>query len=315
MIKLSIIVPVYNTQNEMAKCLESILKQKNENIEILVINDGSTDSSKQVIQEYQLKYPNTITYYEKENTGIADTRNVGINKAKGKYILFVDSDDYLSLDFLKKLDPYMDQDIDIVKFKLQRVNEQGKILEKVDGATFEKTDGETAFSNLAFSDVLLDSPCVYLFKKELFTQNDLYFKIGTEHEDFGLIPLVLLKAKSIVSLDFYGYNYVQRNNSITRNDDYEKTKKRMQDVLVHYDHMVSFLEKEEIGERAKKNLRTYYTNAILLKLKELKRKEQDEVIKQIRIRNMIADIQVHNMKQWIKKIILTINIRWYLKLK
>ena len=79
--------------NEIGTCLEFLLKQRQNDIEILVINDGSTDSSESVIKSYQEKYPDAITYYAKQNSGVADTRNYGIEKAKGKYILFVDSDE------------------------------------------------------------------------------------------------------------------------------------------------------------------------------------------------------------------------------
>lgn len=209
----------------------------------------------------------------------------------------------------------MQADIDIIKFKLQRVDEKHNVLEKVEGPIFSNITGEQAFNELAFSDVLLDSPCVYWFKKELFINNNLVFKVGTQHEDFGLIPLVILTASSVVSVPNYGYYYVQGSDSITRNQDYEKTKKKFADVLIHYDNMISFLEKQSFEKKTKKNVKTYYTNAILLKLKELNKQDRKQYIKQIRQRKMISNIQIHNLKQAIKKLILQLNINWYLKLK
>lgn len=315
MCKLSVIVPTYNAGKNLNKCLDSILAQNLENIEILVINDGSTDNSSEIIKEYAEQYPKKITYYEKENAGVAHTRNFGISKARGKYILFVDSDDYIKLGLFEELQKYIEQDIDIVKFKLERVNERGQVLEKVNGAVFEKTDGQTAFNMLCFSDVLLDSPCVYLFKKDLFTANNLEFKTNTEHEDFGLIPLVILKAKSVVSIDNYGYCYLQTNGSITRNEDYSKTLKKFNDVLIHYDNMLEFVKNENLTENTSKNVKTYYTNAIILKLKEIKKQDLDIYIQKIKERKMIDNIQVNNIKQFIKKLILKTNVKWYLKLK
>ena len=315
MCKLSVIVPTYNAGNNIKKCIESILNQNIQNVEILVINDGSTDNSGQIVKEYVKQNPKTITYYEKENTGVADTRNYGISIAKGKYILFIDSDDYMKQGLLQEIQKYIEQDIDIIKFKLERVNEYGDILEEVDGAVFDKCDGETAFNMLCFSDVLLDSPCVYVFKRELFELNNFKFKVNTQHEDFGLIPLVILKAKSVISINIYGYCYLQTNDSITRNEDYSKTLKKFNDVLLHYDNMLEFIEKEKLKENTIKNVKIYYTNAIILKLKELKKQDLNIYIKQLNKRKMINNIQVNNIKQLIKKLILRINIKIYLKLK
>lgn len=315
MCNLTIIVPVYNTSKHLKRCIDSLLAQASEATEILLINDGSTDNSEEILKEYEIQYPSIITYYKKENAGIADTRNFGISKANGKYIMFVDSDDYIKENLIKDLEPYMDNDIELIKFKLERVDEKGQALEKVDGPIFDNVSGEEAFNMLAFSDVLLDSPCVYLFKKKLFTENNFKFKVGTEHEDFGLIPHVLLKAKSVVSIDNYGYCYVQSENSITRNENYEKTLKKFNDALSHYDSTIDFINKNDLNEKTKKNVKTYYTNAIILKLKELKKEDLKLYIQKIKKRKMVKNIQVHNLKQLIKKLILMINMKLYIKLK
>jgi len=315
MCKLSIIVPVYNTSKYLKKCIKSILAQFNDDMEILLINDSSTDNSGEILKEFEKQNPEKIHYFEKPNGGIADTRNYGISKAKGKYILFVDSDDYIKENLIQELNKYIEQDIDLVKFKLEKVNNNREVLQKIDGPVFEKLTGTQAFNKLAFRDVLIDSPCVYIFKKELFEKNNLKFKTNTEHEDFGLMPLIILKAETVTSINFYGYCYLQTTNSITRNTDYARTIKKFNDVLLHYDNMIEFLNKENLDETTKKNVKTYYTNAVILKLKELKRKDQGIYIQKIKKRKMIKNIQVNNVKQLIKKLILMINIKWYLKLK
>ena len=145
MSRASIIVPVYNAGIKLERCLESLVNQTEKDIEIIVINDGSTDDSEQIINKYVEKYSEYIKFYSKKNEGVAKTRNFGIEKATSNYIFFVDADDYIDTNTIKKLKPYMDDDVDIIKFKLQRVNEQGEILEKVDGPTFAKTSGQKAF--------------------------------------------------------------------------------------------------------------------------------------------------------------------------
>ena len=210
--------------------------------------------------------------------------------------------------------PYINKNIDLIKFKLQRVNSQGAVIEKVTGPVFDELIGEEAFSKMYSQDILLDSPCVYIMKKELFEKNNFKFK-QTYHEDFGLIPLILLTAKSVVSTDYYLYYYVQVENSITRNDDYQKTVQKMQDCLAHYDNMINIIEKINIGKRAKEDVKIYYTNAILLKLKELNKEERKYYEKQIRKRKIPKNIKVRNLKQLIKRIVLQINIELYLKMK
>lgn len=315
MCNLTIIVPVYNTSKYLKRCIDSLLKQSNSEIQILLIDDGSTDNSEEILKQYEKENPEIIRYYKKDNSGIADTRNYGISKAEGKYIMFVDSDDYIKENLIEDLKQHMIKDIDLIKFKLERVKENGQVIQKVNGPTFDNLSGEEAFNILAFSDVLLDSPCVYVFKKELFTKNNFKFKVGTEHEDFGLIPLVILKAKKVTSIDNYGYCYVQSENSITRNENYEKTLKKFNDALLHYDSTIDFINRNDLNEKTKKNVKTYYTNAIILKLKELKKEDLNLYIQKIKERKMIKNIQVNNFKQLIKKLILMINMKLYIKLK
>ena len=96
MIKISIIVPIYNVEKQLERCIESLLKQENKDLqtEIVLVNDGSTDDSGKIAKEYALKYKDKIIYLEKENGGLSDARNYGMNYATGQYIAFVDSDDY-----------------------------------------------------------------------------------------------------------------------------------------------------------------------------------------------------------------------------
>ncbi len=211
------------------------------------------------------------------------------------------------------MNKYMKQEIDVIKFKLQRVNEKGEIQEKIDGAVFEKESGEDAFEKLYPTDVLLDSPCVYLFKNKYIKENNYKFKVGTFHEDFGLIPIIVIKASSVVSTNLYIYNYVQSIDSITRNEDYGKTVKKMEDALAQYDCMIPQID--GLNKRAKENIKIYYTNAILLKLKELETNEQDYFINQIKNRKMEKNIKVRSFKQLIKRTILSISIKMYIKMR
>lgn len=207
----------------------------------------------------------------------------------------------------------MQEGIDIIKFKLQRVNDNGEIQEKIGGATFDKESGEDSFEKLYPTDVLLDSPCVYLFKSKYIKENGFKFIFGTYHEDFGLIPIIVIKANTVVSTDLYIYNYVQSSDSITRNEDYNKTIKKMEDALAQYDRMLTQID--TLSPRAKENIKIYYTNAILLKLNELQKNEQDYFIMQIKNRKMEKNIKARNFKQLLKRILLMISIKLYIKMR
>ena len=103
MVKVSIIVPIYNTEKYLIKCLDSLVNQTLTDIEILLINDGSTDNSQKIIDEYVKKYPNICRCFRQENSGQACARNVGINSARGDFIAFVDSDDYVDITAYEKV--------------------------------------------------------------------------------------------------------------------------------------------------------------------------------------------------------------------
>ncbi len=309
--KISIIIPVYNTEKYIERCLNSVINQKYENKEIIVINDGSTDRSEEKIN----KYINQITYIKKENSGLSDTRNVGIEKATGEYIMFIDSDDYIEECLLDKLKPYINQEIEMIKYKSRKVTEEGKEIQIMDGPVFETTKGEEAFSKMCFTDQLMETACIYLYKTELLKKNQFRFSKGLYHEDFGLIPLIILKAETFVSTGICGYNYVQSSNSITRNEDYQRTKRKVYDLLTHYDKITEQIERYDIKQETKQDVRIFCTNAILLRLNELTKKDKKELIQEIRKRKMQKNIIVRNPKQLLKRIILEISIPAYLKLR
>lgn len=316
MAKISIIIPVYNTGIHIEKCLNSIKNQTRKiDLEVIIINDGSTDNSENIVKQYIEKHKEflNIKYYSKENEGVAKTRNFGIEKATSDYIMFLDSDDYIEPETFETLEKYIEQDIDLIKFKLQRVDENDNVIEKVDGPVFDKITGQEAFDELYGEDVLLDSPCVYVIKKKLFTENNFKFQ-GRYHEDFGLIPFIILTAKTVISIPEYLYKYVQAPDSITRTEDYEKTTKKMEDVLFHYDNMLKMIEKLNLEETTKENVKIYYTNAIILKLRELKKEAQNHYIKEIQKRKMYKNIKPRNLKQLIKRLLLKWNVKLYLKL-
>ena len=118
--RFSIIVPVYNVEKYLAKCIESILNQTNQDFELLLVNDGTKDNSQKIIDEYVAKYPDKVYGFVKENGGLSDARNYGVERAKGEYIIFIDSDDYVDDELLEKVNV----NSVILSDKLTEYNEQ-----------------------------------------------------------------------------------------------------------------------------------------------------------------------------------------------
>lgn len=305
--KISIIVPFFNAEKCIEKCINNLLEQTYENIEIILVNDNSIDDSEFIVQKYLSN--EKIKYYkiEEDTVGNAKARNFGIEKATGDYFIFVDVDDYIDKDLLMDLSKYMDEDYDLIKYKITFVSEDNEEIKKVTGPIFENLTGEEAFNKLCFEDVLLDSPCAYLIKKEIFINNKFKFKENTYHEDFGLMPRVILIAKKVASCDLYGYFYVQSNNSIMRDE--KKNLKKAYDKLSHYDDMLEYMKKLNISNLTKENIMIYYTNSIVMSLKDLKGESYDIFLKDVKKRKMSKNIKIRNIKQLIKKVIYTINFK------
>lgn len=315
--KLSVIIPVYNTSKYIEKCLNSIVNQTMNDIEIIIVNDGSTDNSEEVIQKWINENQDKIEikYFKKENGGLSSARNFGVNQATGQYITFVDSDDYLDINIYKNLEKYMDNNIELIKYKMCTVDENGTIIEKLDGPIFDVCSGEEAFEKLYTTDTFLEVSCIYLYKREFYINKDFAFELNRVHEDFGLIPWVLINAKSVVSTDFYGYFYLRRQNSITDMNKPEKEKKKAYDILKHYDNAIERIENSQMNDNSKIMFKRYYTNVLLLKVQNLKAKEQKEFIKQIKTRKVYKNIKPDNLKQLLKRILVMTNIKLYLKLR
>lgn len=299
--KLSIIIPFNNGKKYLYNCLENLKNIVFEDYEIILIDDFSQDDSEKIAQLYKnIKY-----YYTKEKTlGVGNARNLGIEKASGNYIMFVDVDDSIEKDLLKKIEPYMKKDVEMIKYKMKIINQK---MEKkyISGPYFSCLNGEKAFNELCFQDNYLDSPCLYVIKKELFERTGLKFEKNVYHEDFGLIPLLILNAKSVVSTDVYGYNYFQSENSIIRNDDYSKKIKKIYDKLFLFDQLYKKIEFMNLEKCTEQNLLEYYTNSIIAGINELKRQDKNFFRNIIKEKGLLNNLRVRNLKQMIKKIMLS----------
>lgn len=213
---ISIIVPVYNVEEYLSKCLDSIIHQSYKNIEVLLINDGSTDNSLKICEEYK-KYDNRITIFSQMNFGLASARNLGLDNARGSFISFIDSDDYVGSDFIYDLYSLLkNTSSDISMCNFLEVNE---------------SDVDSTFSQNIPLNIQQYSDCEYLHKlyskefavgkivvwNKLYSRGiweDLRFPVGKLNEDEAIIHYVYDRANKIAITSEILYFYVKRQGSI-----------------------------------------------------------------------------------------------------
>ena len=310
MIKYSFIVPVYNTEKYLKKCLDSLVNQTYKDFEIIVVNDGSTDKSSSIISKYQKKYKNIIVI-DKENEGLSMARNRGVQKSSGKYIIFVDSDDYVSNKLLEEVDKKID-DSDILRFQIATEDEGYTKINEYHEEGFESMCGYDAFKYLSSYHFVEPAWC-YVIRKNYYIENKFSFKKGVYHEDFGLIPYVIYKARKVKSIDFIGYYYIQRNGSIMNNNDYKKTVKKAFDMLEQYKTMRLFAKNINRKNNLDDYFLSYISNSVIVKARELKKDEKKVYINELKKLNVFDGVLVNTKIRRFKKYLMKHNLNLYLK--
>lgn len=212
-VSVSIIVPVYNVKNYLERCLDSIKSQTYENIEVLLVDDGSNDGSGEVCDLYAANDTRFHTYHQ-SNGGLSAARNTGLDRASGKYVAFVDSDDWINQDMIEKLVTAAElQMADIVCFDyyVSYADNEKKISKyKVDG--LEIIQKEKALS-LLISNKIESYTCMKFYKRTLY--DEIRFPVGKKYEDMGTTYKLFLKADKICYYSEAFYHYWQREDSIT----------------------------------------------------------------------------------------------------
>lgn len=239
--KLSFIVPVYNVAPYLRKCMDSLLAQDFDDYEIILVDDGSTDNSGAICDEYastsfaslqQSIIP--IRVIHQTNAGLSAARNSGIKIANGEYLCFVDSDDYWQHNVLAGLMSQIECDnLDVLRFRLQYVNPDGEVYNPYKSDPFngnnysaEPTDG------VSFLNSRMSTACyawTFIVKRELLV--DCIFTPGIYFEDTDWTPRLLCKAKRVASANTIVYNYLQREGSITNAVNQSKKKKVLDDKM------------------------------------------------------------------------------------
>lgn len=235
--KISIIIPVYNIENYVGACLDSVVNQTFQDYEIIVVDDGSTDQSLKIVREYEEKYKEKIKVISQKNSGQGGARNTGMAAAKGEFFLFIDGDDYITETALEKLvEKQKEQDADVVVFEFAAVDEKGKYLGNMQG--WEKRDTKEMVQDPAYYLVHITTTPCKLWRKSLFLEHGILFSKNIWFEDLEITKKVMAHVRKAVSLDEEIYYYVYRQGSTMNNRRLEKNR----DLFQVMDHILEYYQ-------------------------------------------------------------------------
>ena len=282
---VSIIVPVYNVEQYLKDCLDSILQQSYSNIEIIIVNDGSTDGSKEAVIPFLSD--KRVKYIEQENKGLSGARNTGLKRALGKYIVFVDSDDYIGKNMLKEVVFLMKTySLDLVRFNgisfVEELNE-----------TFK--EGNYDFShrleeNKLYKEESLDlnrrtfssSVCLYITTRELISKNQLVFYENVLHEDELFTTQVFLHTKRMMYKNVSYYHRRYRSNSIMTDLSSEKKEQSFDSYRVLFNELEKMMKSNNYTESQKKFIKRQMISIYSgLKNSQINENKKKKVLKKI----------------------------------
>ena len=245
---LTVVIPVYNVEKYLNRCLESILIQEWKNYDIIMVDDGSTDRSPQICDDYVKAY-DFISVIHKENGGLSDARNTGLSQAKGEYVYFPDSDDWLEPDtFIALAEALESQKFDIISFNREFIKGEEDVIisDPVENQVFE---GKDAFVHMLKHSYITGFANDKIYRKSLFVDHDILFPKGKYYEDLGTNYKLFLSAKKVYATNQKYYHYLIDNpDSITQS----WNEKKFRDMFGFYkevfysDFIRSQLNQEEL---------------------------------------------------------------------
>lgn len=251
--RVSIIVPVYNVEKYLEKCLISLVNQTLDSYEVIVVNDGTKDNSQEIIDRFKREYPNIIKSYIKKNGGLSDARNFGIKKASGEYIGFVDSDDYVEVDMFEKLyNKAKEKDFDVVACNLIYDYGTKKVLSSCNlyHDLYNKRQVKKSMINIY--------PAAWnkIYKRELLDK--VKFKKDVWFEDVEFMYRLYPYINTIGYVDDYLLYYVQRDGAITRTYD-----ERIFDHIDNWNGILKFYKQNKFYSEYTKELEYCYVRYLL----------------------------------------------------
>ena len=241
MAKVSIVVPVYNVEKYLAKCLDSLLSQTYKDIKVIVVNDGSPDNCQNIIDEYQKNNPEIIESYIKENGGLSDARNYGLKYVDSEYVCFVDSDDYIENNLVERcIETIQKDNSDLVHFNYCRdnfeTNEKENIINRIEAGVYNLKEDNYI---LAYS---ANAAWNKMYKTKLFKENNIEFPKGLLYEDLATTTRILTLCNKVSYIDDVLYHYqVSRSGQIMS--------KVSDDIITVCEYIVDYYKNNNIFDK------------------------------------------------------------------
>ncbi len=300
--KFSIIIPVHNVEKYLKTCLDSVKNQTFKDYEVLIVDDGSTDNSMSIAKKYN------FTLIESDYVGVSEARNIAIKKAKGEYLVFLDSDDWWDKELLEKLNESSKNNPDLIRYQMRTVTDKNEIT-NYEELPFEEKSGEEAFE-LVTKFHFVDAACCYAVKRSYYEKEKFKFAKGRIHEDYGLMPLLIIKAQKVNCLSYIGYNYFRRSGSIMTNENYDWTKKKVEDFFYHYNFLIKEINKTKLNSTC---FKSFAANSMILKICSLKGKDYKNYKKRLKEARVFDNILTNSIPRKIKKVLLQLSPKIYYK--
>ena len=262
-IKVSVIIPVYNVGNYLDRCLKSILEQTEKNIEILCIDDCSTDNSLSILENYAKTDGRLHIFKNQYNLGQAYSRNIGLDSAKGEFITFVDSDDYIDNRAIEEMyDIAIKRKLDLLFCDAQIIQEyketQATPLRRFRKAVYTDEAGAVLFHQMVQHQDMFGNVWGVLYRTAFLKENQLRFIKGILHEDVPFIFKATILSRKAGCVNNTYYYYVERNNSTMRSDNIEQ---RLEGLLIAYFDMLAFWrEHGDYSDETNQGIHDYIEN-------------------------------------------------------
>lgn len=252
---VSVIVPVYNVELYIEECLDSIIKQSYQELQIIIVDDGSTDTSKQKVKPYLSD--TRVQFIEQANKGLSGARNTGLAAAIGKYILFVDSDDYLELSTIEELVKLTEEkQTDLIRFNGRAfLDELNEPIEQNNYDFSQRLQEGREYIQDRFEAnrrTFVSPVYLYMVKREVLVENALSFYEGILHEDELFTTQIFLNSSSMLYVNAFYYNRRYRENSIMTNQSPERLQRTFDSYLIIYQELEKLYLKKEYSKEQKK---------------------------------------------------------------
>ena len=270
---LTVVIPVYNVEKYLNRCIESILLQEWKNYDILLVDDGSTDRSPQICDDYVKAY-DFISVIHKENGGLSEARNTGISQAKGEYVYFPDSDDWLEPDtFMALAEVLESQKFDIISFNREFVKGEEDAIVSEPEVT-QVFEGKDAFVQMLKHSYITGFANDKIYRKSLFIDNNILFPKGKYYEDLGTNYKLFLSAKKVYATNQKYYHYLIDNpDSITQS----WNEKKFSDMFGFYkDIFYSDFVRSQLNQEELQISQLYYVNGLTHILASLYKSKLDK---------------------------------------